>query len=162
MSNSKVPVPTKFIPAPSKIPLPTKFQPIVVRSFLLEIPGIDCFFVKSVERPPYIRPRQQWSRVKQDWELLDEHLANKKLVVVLHNSIAPSTEQQVQELINKPEAELEVKIKFLDPVGNVIGLRVFKRVKLERVDYDVLTYDSTKELSEIKLTLSFNSETLLF
>ena len=149
-------------PFKTKFPVISSFQPICNRQFILDIPGIDAFLVKSVERPPYIRPKERWSREKPDWQLLDEHLAHKKLFVKLHNAIAPSTEQQVQELIDRVEAIPEVKIKFMDPVGTVIGVRVFRSVVVERVDYDLLTYEDSQPTSEIKLTLSYNSEKLVF
>lgn len=143
-------------------PIITKFQPFCNRRFILEIPGVDVFLVKSVERAPYVRPKERWNRDKPDWKLLDELLAPKKLVVTLHNVITPSTEQQVQNLIDANEDIPEVKLKFLDPVGAVMGTRVYYRVKLERVDYDLLTYDAISESnSEIKLVFSYNHQKLL-
>ncbi len=145
----------------SKIPIPPKFSLVSNCHFILLIPGVDSFLVKSVARPPYIRPKETWNREKPDWQLLDEHLAHKKLIVVLHNAIAPSTEQQVQELVNQIGDIPEVEIRFLDPVGKSIGSRVFYGVKIERVDYDLLTYDNPNSSSEIKLTLSYNNDKLL-
>lgn len=92
---------------------------------------------------------------------MEEFLSHKKLVVTLHDSIAPSAEQQVEELINNMALIPKVVLRLLDPVGTVIGERVYSGVVVERVDYDVLSYDS-KEFSEIKLTLSFNSQKLAF
>lgn len=142
-------------------PVATKFQPLCNRRFILLIPGIDAFLVKSVERAPYLRPKERWNRERPDWELLDELLTPKKLVVVLHNTIVPSTEQQVQDLIDRIEDIPEVKIKFLDPVGSVIGTRIYRSVRLERVDYDLLTYDDSKPTSEIKLIFSYNNQELV-
>jgi len=51
------------------------------------------------------------------------------------------------------------KIKALDPVGTVIQLLTYEDVRIDRVDYGDLSYDST-EFSEIKLTLSYRKEKL--
>lgn len=155
MNKSKTTLPLEMMLSPT-------FQLICNRHFILIIPGIDCFLVKSVERPPYVRPKERWNRNTPDFALLDQHLAHKKLIVTLHNAIAPSTEQQVQKLIDYGGELPEVEIKLLDPVGTVIGRMVFRKVVLERVDYDPLTYDDSRGVSEMKLTFSFNSQKLLY
>jgi hypothetical protein len=136
-----------------------KFYPKSRWRFVLDIPGIDAFLVKSVARAPYINPITNPNKMIPS--RMEEFLSHKKLVVTLHDSITPSAEQQVEELINNMALIPKVVLRLLDPVGTVIGERVYSGVVVERVDYDVLSYDS-KDFSEIKLTLSFNSQKLAF
>ena len=134
--------------------LPTKFQPIMRRQFIFLLPLLDAFLVKRVERVPYIRPDQSWK--KTDRERLEESLAHQKLIVYLHDTIAPSVHLQMLDLINAQKS-YQAHIKLLDPVGTIIGGSTFNYVQVERVDYSAMDYDSN-EMGEIKLTLSYNNE----
>lgn len=133
---------------------PTCFQPIARRHFIFCMEGIDQFLVKRVERAPYVKLDKGWK--KTDRDLLRESLAHKKLVVYLHDPIAPSALGQITDLIELG-GKSQAHIKFLDPVGTVIGGVTFNRVEVDRVDYSPMDYDSN-DFSEIKLTLSFNNE----
>lgn len=130
-----------------------KFYPKQCWRFVLDIPGIDAFLVKSVARAPYVAPDKHGSNS------LDGFLAHKKLIVTLHDSIAPSAEQEVEELINNMGSVPNIRLKLLDPCGTVVGERIYSDVILERVDYDVLDYASNKS-SEIVLTFRYAKQKL--
>lgn len=119
-----------------------KFQPLTNRHWLFCMEGLDCFFVKKVERPPYIRGSK-----------------DKTLVVYLWEAIAPSTRQQVQSLVDMEIATYKAEIKILDCVGTCIGLTTYTGVHIERVDWSTLDYDSSDN-SIIKMTLSYTREKL--
>lgn len=141
-----------------------KFQPICNRRFIFALPGLDAFLVKRVERHPYIRPKgPSWQDKKTDRELLEELNAHKKLVVYLHDVIAPSTRQQIEEILDANQVfATEAKVKILDPVGTVISELTYSDVVVERVDYDPLDYADGRSSAEIKLTLSYRKEKLEF
>jgi len=141
-----------------------KFQPICNRRFIFALPGLDVFLVKRVERPPYIRPKEpSWQDKRTDRELLEEMNAHKKLAVYLHDVIAPSTRQQIQEILDANQAfPMEAKIKILDPDGTIISELTYSDVVVERVDYDPLDYADGRSSAEIKLTLSYRKEKLEF
>ena len=134
--------------------LPTKFQPVASRQFIFTLPLLDAFLVKRVERAPYVRPDQSWK--KTDRERLEESLAHQRLIVYLHDTVAPSVHLQIMDLINSQKSH-QAHIKLLDPVGTIIGGTTFNYVQVERVDYSPMDYDSSG-MGEVKLTLSYNNE----
>lgn len=146
--------------------VPTKFQPICNRHFTLSIPGIDTFLVKKVDRPSYIRPKENWDARKTDAQLREvreERNAHKKLIVTLYDAICPSTRQQVQVVLDLYETfPMEVELNMLDPVGTVVGKQTYSDVVIERVDYDSLDYDAERSASEIKVTFGYKKEKLVF
>lgn len=122
----------------------TRYQPIALRHFVFCLDGVDAFLVRKVERPSFVRKAGFFGKKKQH------------LVVWLHEAVSPSASQQVKELQQK-NGKVTAKLKMLDPIGTVIGLIVWKGIRVERVDYSTFNYDD-KGLASIKVTLSFDNE----
>jgi hypothetical protein len=127
----------------------TATELICNRYFIVEIPNIDSFLVESVKRSPYIKKNR-------------DCFSSKNLEVVLINAIAPSTHQQVESIIDAGGFIKSLTIKYFDKCGTIIGGVIYENVHLERVDYDMLSYNDPNQLSRIKLTLSYDKEKNLF
>ena len=108
--------------------------------FVFELLGLDAFLVCAVRRTPYVR---------------NQNLQRNTLVVTLHDAAEPCTEDQIEGIIARQTAEgTTAVLKRLDSNGRVINERTYKGVYVERVDYALLDYRSSK-LSNIQLTLSY-------
>lgn len=127
--------------------MPNAFAPMISHRFLFCMDGLDAFLTKKVERASYLRHANQGQPVNE-------------LVVHLHESVQPSTRQQVQDLIAKNLfGPLTAKIKMLDPIGRIIQTCTYSGMLIKRVDYSSLSYDNNHS-AEVVLTLGYESETI--
>jgi len=131
--------------------LPTKFEPLWNRRFIFCLDGLDAFLVRRVDRPSHRRVHGK----------ADIGFEKQELVVYLYSVVAPSTEQQVEELMKTNNLPKVCAIKLLDSNGTVVNKYSYSGVHVERVDFDSLDY-SNNSTAGIKLTLSFATEFLEF
>ncbi len=121
-----------------------RYQPIPDCHFVCLIPGIDSYLVKSVDVPRlFVDNKGKMSSCEF-------------IKVKLHESITPSTKQLIVETSKVLiENDMDMTIKQLDPIGNVISLSVFKNIKIKSIlMLNKLDYFSSS-LSEIELDISF-------
>lgn len=123
-----------------------KFTPIQVQSFLFVMDNFDSWLVKEVIRPKLIRGQE---------------IPDRRIILHLHDSIAPSTMQIVHELYSF-ETLPEARLLYLDCVNTVIGSVLWKNLKIEEIDYGLTVYQLKTQLREVKVTLSFEEEILEF
>lgn len=147
--------------------LPTKFEPLSQRRFVFAIEGIDAYLIKTGARPTF-----EIAEIAIPWINSTRYIAGKTtfgtLDVTLHDAIAPSGAQQIQEWIRlhfesvsgrAGYAEFykrDIQIKMLDPVGNVVQLWDIKGSLIQNASFGSLDYGSD-ELAEISLTIRFDN-----
>jgi hypothetical protein len=127
---------------------PTLFQPKMARHFVLEVDGIDKYLIARVQRSC----------------LTFEKTQSKTLQIWIHDTISPSSMQQVRQLLiesNKSDSNVKVVLKELDPVGIVISLTSWERCRATRIELPSNDY-SRNDLQYIELTLALGSETFEF
>ena len=148
--------------------LPAKFTPMMKRSFVFAIEGIDAFLVKTAARPEITT-----EEVPINWINSTRYVAGKTtfgtLAVTLHDPIAPSGAQQVMEWVRLcfesvsgragyPDFyKRDIQLKMLDPVGTVVQLWDIKGAFCTTAGFGDLSYDSTSDMAEISLTIRFDN-----
>ena len=148
--------------------LPAKFTPMMKRSFVFAIEGIDAFLIKTAARPEITT-----EEITINWINSTRYVAGKTtfgtLAVTLHDPIAPSGAQQVMEWIRLcfesvsgragyPDFyKRDIQLKMLDPVGTVIQLWDIKGAFCTTAGFGDLSYDSTSDIAEISLTIRFDN-----
>lgn len=152
--------------------LPTKIEVKMKRQFILQIEGIDSFIIKTAARPTVTV-----EEVPLNWIHTTRYVAGKTtfgdLSVTLHDAIAPSAAQQVAEWLRLCYESVsgrggysdfykrDIKIKILDPVGNVIELWDIKGAWIKEANFGELSYDGSDPM-EISLTIRFDNYVLQF
>lgn len=133
-----------------EFPQIVKFELNFSWQWMLEIEGLDSFLVKKIVFPKYVR---------QDGADLRKALnERKKLTVYLHDTIAPASYQQVEEMIlGTIMVPRTGALKYLSRGGTVVRTRLFSGIRVEEVEYDNLDYEQNKIL-EIKVVLSYEQE----
>jgi hypothetical protein len=147
--------------------LPTKFQPKLSNQFLLNIEGIDNFLVKSCSRP-----NQTVEPIELPWMNSTRKIAGKTkwedMSVALHDSIAPSTMQQVlawhrlqHESISGRNGypdfyKRDIQLLEIDPVGNVIGQWDIKGAFITGMAGGEYAYENSTPV-EVTLTIAFDN-----
>ena len=147
--------------------LPAKFTPMMKRSFVFAIEGIDAFLIKTAARPEITT-----EEVTINWINSTRYVAGKTtfgtLAVTLHDPIAPSGAQQVMEWIRTHYESVsgragyadfykrDIQLKMLDPVGTVVELWDIKGAFLTQAQFGDLSYDGD-DPQEISLTLRFDN-----
>lgn len=127
-----------------------KFDLLLGWQWRFEIEGIDAFLVKRIEFPKYIREPGDdvYSFIKKQ----------RKLTVYLYEAVAPSTCQQIEEMVMStfmvPKA---CTIHYVNRRGDTVRARHFSGIQVEQVEYSPLDYGS-KDPLEIKLVLSYEAE----
>jgi hypothetical protein len=148
--------------------LPAKFTPMMKRSFVFAIEGIDAFLIKTAARPEITT-----EEVTINWINSTRYVAGKTtfgtLAVTLHDPIAPSGAQQVMEWVRLcfesvsgragyPDFyKRDIQLKMLDPVGTVVQLWDIKGAFCTTAGFGDLSYDSTSDMAEISLTIRFDN-----
>ena len=148
--------------------LPAKFTPMMKRSFIFAIEGIDAFLVKTAARPEI-----STEEVTINWINSTRYVAGKTtfgtLAVTLHDPIAPSGAQQVMEWIRLcfesvsgragyPDFyKRDIQLKMLDPVGTVIQLWDIKGAFCTTAGFGDLSYDDGAAMAEVSLTIRFDN-----
>lgn len=111
--------------------------------FIFDLPGLDSFLVKSVKLPTYYRDGKK-----------------ENIIVVLHDSIAPSASQQLNEIV-KNNVPLTGKIKWLDVSGTIVSECKLDGLLVEKVENSLLSYESN-DPSTMIVEFSFLEFTLCF
>ena len=129
--------------------LPTKMEPKLTHLFHVIADDIDSFLFHSIERPTV--------------------LGKKEIVAYLHDTIAPSAEQQLRNVVASQTLLCQLKRGFkqrnlmlrqVDAIGAVISKTTYHGVKIKSVELAPLTYSADKRgLSKIKVVFSFTKET---
>jgi hypothetical protein len=148
--------------------IPAKFTPMMKRSFVFAIEGIDAFLIKTAARPEITT-----EEVTINWINSTRYVAGKTtfgtLAVTLHDPIAPSGAQQVMEWVRLcfesvsgragyPDFyKRDIQLKMLDPVGTVVQLWDIKGAFCTTAGFGDLSYDSTSDMAEISLTIRFDN-----
>jgi hypothetical protein len=148
--------------------LPAKFTPLMKRSFVFAIEGIDAFLIKTAARPEITT-----EEITINWINSTRYVAGKTtfgtLAVTLHDPIAPSGAQQVMEWVRLcfesvsgragyPDFyKRDIQLKMLDPVGTVVQLWDIKGAFCTTAGFGDLSYDSTTDMAEISLTIRFDN-----
>ena len=148
--------------------LPAKFTPMMKRSFIFAIEGIDAFLIKTAARPEITT-----EEITINWINSTRYVAGKTtfgtLAVTLHDPIAPSGAQQVMEWVRLcfesvsgragyPDFyKRDIQLKMLDPVGTVVQLWDIKGAFCTTAGFGDLSYDSTTDMAEISLTIRFDN-----
>lgn len=158
---------------PVDVMIPKKIQPIAKRHFVLAIEGIDYFLVKTVSLPQITT-----EEVTLNWINTTRYVAGKTtfgtMSVTLHQAVAPQAAQQVMNWIRSCNEMVsgrggyadfykrDIQIKVLDPVGTPIQLWDVRGAWITEANFNDMSYDSTAELSEISLTIRYDSCVLQF
>jgi len=123
-----------------------KYTPIANYRFLCLLPGIDCFFTKSVNIPKL--------------DVINGKLTSKdNIKICFYDSIAPSLKQQLYELCkhleNYENDDKCLVVKQLDACGAIISKVVFTNIIIKHISLlNDLSYTS-KTISEIEIEISF-------
>jgi hypothetical protein len=148
--------------------LPAQFTPLMKRSFIFAIEGIDAFLIKTAARPEITT-----EEIAINWLNSTRYVAGKTtfgtLAVTLHDPIAPSGAQQVMEWVRLcfesvsgragyPDFyKRDIQLKMLDPVGTVVQLWDIKGAFCTTAGFGDLSHDSTSDMAEISLTIRFDN-----
>jgi hypothetical protein len=127
-----------------KKPKPTKpsFDEQQDRFFEFCLEGLDPFLVEKVSFSP-LRPGKRSGRISAS----------------LHHCIAPSTMQQIEELL--PKQDLKIEIRRTDAAGTVVRVEEFTGVRVEKVKVPTLDYWTTGS-TKINLVLAYSERTLKY
>ena len=151
--------------------IPVKFQTNVSNRFLCEVPFFDSFLVKEVHIPTLLSIQRETGD-EEKWKAASKD--NQPIVIVFHDSQAPSTRQMVFEAFRvfpqlTPEDKEKFKEKFvisikqLDPVGNVISKSLFHNINFESFQMmQALSYVVPSEPMSITVSISFETCELEF
>ena len=153
--------------------LPQKFEPLAKRQFVFAIEGIDHFLIKTAARPQITT-----EELAIPWINSTRYIAGKTkfgtMQVTLHDAIAPSAAQQVEEWRRLCFESVsgrggyadfykrDIQIKMLDPVGTVVQLWDIKGAFITESNYGELSYEEETGLAEITLTIRFDNMVLQF
>lgn len=148
--------------------LPAKFTPLMKRSYVFCIEGIDAFLIKSAARPEYTT-----EEVAINWINSTRYIAGKTtfgtLSVTLHDPIAPSGAQQVMEWIRLCYESVsgragypdfykrDIQLKMLDPTGTVVQLWDIKGAFCTTAGFGDLSSEDGSAMAEITLTIRFDN-----
>lgn len=144
--------------------LPAKFTPLMKRSFVFAIEGIDAFLIKTAARPEVTT-----DEVTLNWINSTRYVAGKTtfgtLSVTLYDAIAPAGAQQVMEWIRLCYESVsgragypdfykrDIQVKMLDPVGTVVQLWDIKGAFVTTAAFGDLSYDDGAATADITLTI---------
>ena len=148
--------------------LPAKFTPMMKRSFIFAIEGIDAFLIKTAGRPEI-----STESVQINWINSTRYVAGKttfgEISCTLHDPIAPSGAQQVMEWVRLcfesvsgragyPDFyKRDIQLKMLDPVGTVIQLWDIKGAFCTKAGFGDLSYEDGTGMAEVSLTIRYDN-----
>ena len=154
--------------------MPTKFQPKLTRHFIVCLDGVDSFLFNYFERP-------NWVDLGFFGKMF--RLCDKKLIAEIHDSIAPSGEQQLRNWmlcqsywgrreLRKQFKKMEFEksklkefttkkrilvLKYVDPVGTVISKIRYEGVTIKKVIFSPLNYDDNR-ICKLRFEMKFDKE----
>ena len=157
--------------------LPTKFQAKAVRQFIVRLDGIDSFLFNSIDRGCWSRDSKgkgllvaevhdavSPSGEQQVREWIDcqtffgRRRLKKKLMKEGKDKGTVLSKEQLKRL-SSPYRDLT--ICYLDPVGTIVSEVTYTKVRLDRVGYTKLTYDSSAIVG-MRLEMSYDEEILKY
>jgi hypothetical protein len=115
--------------------------------WILSIPGIDSFVIKSCNRP----------RIYLDYGL--KLIKSGTVVVKTYDPISPSAAHRFWKLLHNDKA-FNFSLKLLDNIGNVVERWDFKQGMLTSVDFGTLDYSSADVIT-IKAKIHFSDVDLV-
>ncbi|HNC55194.1 MAG TPA: phage tail protein [Leptospiraceae bacterium] len=152
--------------------LPVKFEPVMKNRAILEIEGLDYFFIKS-----FSAPEVQVEKADIHWLNVQRKVATKMtfqpMNVTVHQAIAPNAGQQIQEWLRLSTEYIsgrsgymdfykrDITIKVLDPVGNVINRWEIRGAFLTSANFGEFSHESA-ELQEIQLAIEYDVAYMTF
>lgn len=124
--------------------MPSKFEPQKSNLFIIDIPGVDCFSVVSVEMP-----------VLQPTFPTPGFEAVSDLVVTFTLPIEPNISQQLAKF-HAGAVYQEIQIKFLDKVGTVIELWKLQCSRIKQIELSPLVYVDSNLTTNRTAKVTFN------